>query len=74
MNTVRDASEGRAKPSVWPVHVAAGPIVVASVAVVLTTPFVHSVTVNAVCMIGLIMALALGRILPNPWKWWGVCG
>jgi len=64
MNTLRDTDESKARPSVWPVYVAAGVITLGSVL------YVISVITWPLVLFGSVTILGIVRL--RPWGWW--CG
>jgi len=78
MNTLSDTDEGRARPSVWPVYVAAAVIVAVSLELVLRTPLgprpqgglteAGKLCFLVACTIGVLIAWGLVRLYP--WGWW----
>ena len=82
MNTLRDADEGRARPSVWPVYVAAGGVMTVGTLCLaiglslvfsgsgrgwLNTIFLSSTTLG---LFGVLTTIGMIRL--RPWGWW--CG
>ena len=68
MNTLTDTDEGRARPSVWPVYVAAVVVLIVD----LQNLFFPGVMLTQAAL-GLIgVAAAIGMLLLREWGWW--CG
>ena len=86
MNTLRDTDEGRARPSVWPVYLAAAVVLVISLAALtmLVLQWLDSpvqprdiplalLSVSPAAGFGLFGLLTVvGLVLVRPWGWW--CG
>ncbi len=76
MNTLRDTDEGRARPSVWPVYVAAA--VILAFSLVLFVLFVLEVVLHSFHILQIIqpayglfgIVTAAGIIPLRPWGWW----
>ncbi len=68
MNTLGDTDERKARPSVWPVYVAAGVLLVASLLGLFLAPSVLFGRIFG--LFGVFAGIALVRL--RPWGWW--CG
>jgi len=69
MNTIGDTNEGKARPSVWPVYLAAAGLVYTSFCVIVSTIRIGPVAPGGwLGLLGFLTAWGLGRL--RAWGWW----
>ena len=71
MNTLRDTDEGRARPSVWPVYVAAGVLLISGAWTVYSAIDILGALYLLPSVWGILGLLAaFGLLARRPWGWW----